>query len=292
VLLIEDDAQAAELLYTQLTHAGYRVEVAESGEAGIESAVNRPPDAIVLDVALPGIDGFEVIRLLKADARLVDIPVFFATIIDERQAGLALGASDYFVKPVDQAALLGALARTIAARPQPRVLVVDHDDAVRRAVEEGLRAGGADVVACADGRDGLALSRSGNFDLIVCDMRASELDGFSLLAAIEQDPATRHTPVLGLSAATGAELAPGDAAPLVATAMAGGVVAEAMAGGVGWESLAPLLGMRTAPRHTTSPTFTPTSPPLASTPPAPAPAESAAEPFASGSGPASPKDDK
>jgi signal transduction histidine kinase/CheY-like chemotaxis protein len=242
VLLIEDDAQAAELLRTQLSTAGYRVDVASSGEAGLVAAAQHPPDAILLDVALPGMDGWEVIRRLKADPRLADIPVFFASIIDERQAGLALGATDYFVKPVDQAALLGALARNVARRPMPRVLVVDHDDAVRKAIEEGLRAGGADVVACANGPDGLARSREGNFDLIVCDMQSPEVDGFSLLAAIEQDPATRHTPVLGLTAAAGAERDAEDAVPLVATAMAGGVVAEAMAGGAGWETLAPLLG--------------------------------------------------
>ncbi|MEU8610828.1 response regulator [Actinoplanes sp. NPDC048791] len=242
VLLIEDDPQSAELLSTQLVSAGYHVEVAGTGEAGLTAAGAHPPDAIVLDVALPGIDGFEVIRRLKADPRLAEIPVFFATIIDERQAGLALGADDYFVKPVDQAALLGALARKIAHRPVPRVLVVDHDDEVRKAIEDGLRAGGADVVACADGRDGLALSRESHFDLIVCDMQSPEVDGFSMLAAIEQDPATRHTPVLGLTAAAGQLREPGDAAPLVATAMAGGVVATAMAGGAGWEALAPLLG--------------------------------------------------
>jgi signal transduction histidine kinase/DNA-binding response OmpR family regulator len=242
VLLVEDDPQSAELLTTQLVTAGYHVEVAGTGEAGLTAAGAHPPDAIVLDVALPGIDGFEVIRRLKADKRLADIPVFFATIIDERQAGLALGADDYFVKPVDQAALLGALARKIAHRPVPRVLVVDHDDDVRKAIEDGLRAGGADVVACADGRDGLALSREGHFDLIVCDMQSPEVDGFSMLAAIEKDPATRHTPVLGLTAAAGLTREPGDAAPLVATAMAGGVVATAMAGGAGWETLAPLLG--------------------------------------------------
>ena len=246
VLLIEDDPQAAELLSTQLITAGYHVDVAGTGEAGLTAAGAHPPDAIVLDVALPGIDGFEVIRRLKADPRLAEIPVFFATIIDERPAGLALGADDYFVKPVDQAALLGALARKIAHRPVPRVLVVDHDDAIRQAIEDGLRAGGADVVACADGRDGLALSRESHFDLIVCDMQSPEVDGFSMLAAIEQDPATRHTPVLGLTSANGAERDPGDAAPLVATAMAGGVLATAMAGGAGWETLAPLLGGATA----------------------------------------------
>jgi CheY-like chemotaxis protein len=246
VLLIEDDPQSAELLTAQLAHAGYAVDVASTGEAGLSSAGVRPPDAIVLDVTLPGIDGWEVIRRLKADDRLADIPVFFASIVDERQAGLSLGADDYFVKPVDQAALLGALARAVAARPSPRVLVVDHDDAVRRVIEEGLRAGGADVVSCADGRDGLALSRQGHFDLIVCDMQATDGDGFSLLAEMEHDPSTRHTPVLGLTAAAGAD--PSDALPLVATAMAGGVLAEAMAGGAGWEALAPLLGGRPAPR--------------------------------------------
>ncbi|GID95390.1 response regulator [Amorphoplanes digitatis] len=241
VLLVEDDPQSAELLSTQLVGAGYHVDVAGTGEAGLIAAGAHPPDAIVLDVHLPGIDGFEVIRRLKADPRLAPIPVFFATIIDERQAGLALGAHDYFVKPVDQAALLGALAKVTAHRPTPRVLVVDHDDEVRQAIEQGLRAGGADVVAVADGRNGLALSREGHFDLIVCDMQSPEVDGFNLLAAIEQDPATRHTPVLGLTAAAGGVRAPGDAGPLVATAMAGGVVATAMAGGAGWETLAPLL---------------------------------------------------
>lgn len=237
VLLVEDDPQAAELMRTQLENAGYRVEVAGSGEAGLTAAGAHPPDAIVLDVALPGMDGFEVLRRLKADERLSGIPVFFATIIDERQAGLALGADDYFVKPVDQAALLSALARTIACRPVPRVLVVDHDDAIRQAIEDGLRAGGADVVAVADGRDGLAMSREGHFDLIVCDMQAREVDGFSMLAALEQDPATRQTPVLGLTPAAGD-------ASRVATALAGGVVATAMAGGAGSDKLAPLLGVR------------------------------------------------
>lgn len=242
VLLVEDDPHSAELMQTQLSNAGYRVEVAGTGESGLAVARAHRPDAIVLDVELPGISGWEVIRRLKADAALSCVPVFFASILDEAPAGLALGAHDYFIKPVDQPALLSALSNAIAARPAPRVLVVDHDDAVRQAIEDGLRAGGADVVSCADGRDGLARSRAESFDLIVCDMQSPSEDGFSLLAAIEQDPAQRHTPVLGLSSAALAERAPGDTAPLIATAMAGGVVAEAMAGGAGWNSLAPLLG--------------------------------------------------
>jgi signal transduction histidine kinase/CheY-like chemotaxis protein len=247
VLLIEDDPQSAVLLSTQLTAAGYRVDVADSGEHGLTAAGVHPPEAIVLDVTLPGIDGWEVIRRLKADPRLAGIPVFFASILDERQAGLALGARDYFVKPVDQVALLGALAQTLADRSSPRVLVVEDDDQVRAAIEAGLRAGGADVVACAESRDGLERSRAEHFDLIVCDMQTTDVDGFSLMAAMAGDSA--HTPVLGITAAAGVD--PADAAPLVATAMAGGVLAEAMAGGAGWETLAPLLGRRPQARKDT-----------------------------------------
>jgi signal transduction histidine kinase/DNA-binding response OmpR family regulator len=243
VLLIEDDPQSAELMRTQLGNAGYRVDVAGTGESGLALAREHRPDAVVLDVTLPGIDGWEVLRRFKADHRLAGIPVFFASILDEAPAGIALGAHDWFVKPVDQPMLLSALANAVAARPTPRVLLVDHDDEVRDAVERGLRAGGADVVACADGRDGLARSRNEEFDLIVCDMQSPEEDGFSLLAAIEQDPSGRHTPVLGLSAAA---LASGEAAPLIATAMAGGVVAEALAG---IESRPPRLSPHPAARR-------------------------------------------
>jgi CheY-like chemotaxis protein len=253
VLLIEDDPRAAELMQTQLSGAGYRVIVAGDGETGLATARAEAPDAIVLDVALPDIDGWEVIRRIKGDELLAGIPVFFASMLDDPEAGLALGAKDYFVKPVDPSRLLGALASAIVAHPAPRVLVVDHDDAVRHAIEDGLRAGGADVVACADGREGLAMSRNGEFDLIVCDMQSPEVDGFSLLAAMEQDPATRHTPVLGLSAASLADRSHGTAATLVATAMAGGVVADAMAGGPGWDALAPLLSPHPRPTPPAAP---------------------------------------
>jgi CheY-like chemotaxis protein len=203
VLLVEDDPHSADLMRTQLNSAGYRVDVAADGTSGLSAARAHTPDVIILDVALPDIDGWEVIRQIKADQRLADVPVFFASILDDAQAGLALGAQDYFVKPVDSSRLLAALASAVAARATPRVLVVDHDDDIRHVIEDGLRAGGADVVAVAEGRDGLAETRAGHFDLIICDMHAPDADGFDLLDAIAKEPDARNTPVLGVSAATG-----------------------------------------------------------------------------------------
>ncbi|WP_343871514.1 hybrid sensor histidine kinase/response regulator [Dactylosporangium roseum] len=203
VLIVDDDASAAELLLTYLAAAGYQVRVAKSGEEGLTAAHEWQPDAILLDVIMPGLDGWDVIRELKRDETLRDIPVFFATIIDDRKAGLSLGAADFFVKPVDHDALLAQLARHIApmAGDDPAsVLVVDRDDHTRAVVERQLRDSGIDVVTCDDGPQGLRLSRDRRFDLIVCDLQMPDVDGFALLAGLDVNPATRGIPVLALTA--------------------------------------------------------------------------------------------
>lgn len=202
VLIIDDDARAAELLMTYLAAAGYQVRVAPGGEEGLAAARTWHPDAILLDVIMPGLDGWDVIRELKHEDALRGIPVFFATIVDDRKAGMSLGATDFFVKPVDHGLLLAQLARHVApsgSAGTASVLVVDRDDRTRHVVEQYLRDGGIDVVTCDDGQEGLRLSRDRRFDLIICDLRMADVDGFALLASLEGDPATRGIPVLALT---------------------------------------------------------------------------------------------
>ncbi|MFC4998762.1 response regulator [Dactylosporangium cerinum] len=201
VLIIDDDARAAELLMTYLAAAGYQVRVAPGGEEGLTAARAWVPDAILLDVVMPGLDGWDVIRELKHEDSLRGIPVFFATIIDDRKAGMSLGATDFFVKPVDHDLLLAQLARHVvpAGNEAASVLVVDRDDQTRQVVEQHLRDGGIDVVTCDDGPEGLRLSRDRRFDLIICDLQMADVDGFALLAGLEGDPATRGIPVLALT---------------------------------------------------------------------------------------------
>lgn len=203
VLIVDDDARAAQLLQTYLATAGYQVRVAPGGKEGLEVARVWVPDAILLDVMMPGLDGWDVIRELKQEESLRGIPVFFATIIDDRKVGMSLGATDFFVKPVDHDLLLAQLARHVVpahgAEPAS-VLVVDRDDQTRHVVEQHLRDGGIDVVTCDDGPEGLRLSRDRRFDLIICDLQMADVDGFALLAGLEGDPATRGIPVLALTA--------------------------------------------------------------------------------------------
>jgi signal transduction histidine kinase/ActR/RegA family two-component response regulator len=145
VLLIEDDVRSAELVRTYLVDAGYEVEVADTGEAGIAAARRQPPDAVLLDVVLPGMHGWEVLRRMKADPALAPLPVFLVTVVDERRVGYALGADEYFVKPVDHGHLLGALARHVSspdARESASVRVVEPDDEAADRVERSLWASG------------------------------------------------------------------------------------------------------------------------------------------------------
>ena len=109
LLVIDDDPAACELMQRVCTREGFEVVTAASGEEGLRLARDRRPSLITLDVLMPGIDGWTVLKALKEDAELSKIPVIMISISDEKARGLALGAADYLVKPVDRDSLAGAL---------------------------------------------------------------------------------------------------------------------------------------------------------------------------------------
>ena len=112
VLVVEDDPHSAELLSVYLEGAGYKIAVARDGVEGLELARRLRPRAVVLDILLPRIDGWDLLGRLKADAATAESPVIVVSMLDERSKGLALGAVEYLVKPVGRDELLDALERT------------------------------------------------------------------------------------------------------------------------------------------------------------------------------------
>ena len=204
VLVIEDDAAAALLLRTHLERAGYLVTVAATGEDGLAAARSCQPDLILLDLILPGIDGRRVLQQLKDDPQLRHIPVAIISVADDQEVGMALGAVDYFVKPVNHDALLGWLVHHSLIPPlsgrTTNVLVIDDDPATLAVFGQTLQRHGIRVVEVTNGLDGLRLARAHTFDLIICDLLMPGLDGFTVIAALHDDPATRNVPVLVLTA--------------------------------------------------------------------------------------------
>ena len=197
VLIIEDDASAVRLLREYLEPVGYEVQIATDGEGGLAAARKAPPAAIILDILLPGIDGWEVLRQMRSDDRLRDVPVVILTVVDEREVGLALGAVDYLVKPVSREALLSCLARHVSATGRRlKVLAVDDDPSALALIRTALEPEGFDVVASGGGRDAVARASDVRPDVVICDLIMPDVDGFEVVATLKGDPRTASVPIL------------------------------------------------------------------------------------------------
>jgi len=197
VLVIDDDPSVRDLVARYLAKEGYRALLAADGETGLQLARDARPDAITLDVMMPQTDGWEVLRRLKADPDVGDIPVVMLSIIDNTGLGFALGATEYLTKPVDRASLIGALAPFLN---HGRVLVVDDDPDQRNLMARTLGRAGWDVVEAEDGAAALRWLEDNVPDVIVLDLLMPGVDGFAVVEAVRQRPAWRDVPVVVLTA--------------------------------------------------------------------------------------------
>jgi signal transduction histidine kinase len=119
VVVVEDDTNAGELLRLHLRAGGLHPVLTRTGEEGLALVRTARPAAVVLDIQLPGMDGWQVLEAMQADAATQDIPVVVVSVLADRGRGLSLGAADYLVKPVPRARLLHAFER-LDLLPAPR----------------------------------------------------------------------------------------------------------------------------------------------------------------------------
>ena len=200
VLVIDDDAESRDIVERLLRQDGFEVVSADTGEEGLRLAHALEPAVITLDVMMPGMDGWAVLRALKADPTLRDVPVVMLTMLDDRSKGYSLGATDYLVKPVDREALRGIVSSYYAAEEHCSVLLVDDDLAVRETVSSALCATGWEVTEAENGR--VALDRMATFQptLILLDLMMPVMDGFDFLIELHANPDWREIPVIVLTA--------------------------------------------------------------------------------------------
>jgi signal transduction histidine kinase/CheY-like chemotaxis protein len=200
ILVVEDDPAAAELISRQLVDAGYRTELARTGTEALEKARRLHPAAITLDIILPEVDGWEVITRLKSDEATSEIPVVVVSVVDNPELGMALGAMDYFVKPVDGKELVTRLNRFHLDKAEIRVLVVDDQAANRSWLTKTLEPAGFTVVPASGGREAIELARTIKPDFVLLDLMMPEVTGFDVVEALRADEATREVPIMVLTA--------------------------------------------------------------------------------------------
>jgi PAS domain S-box-containing protein len=179
VLVIDDNPTVRELLKRYLNKEGYQVETASGGEEGLRLAGELHPDAITLDVLMPGMDGWSVLTALKANPQLADIPVIMLTIVDDKNMGYRLGASEYFTKPIDRNRLVAVLQRY--THHPSRVLIIEDDAATREMLRRMLEKEGWIVTEAENGRVAMERIAETQPAFILLDLMMPEMDGFEFV---------------------------------------------------------------------------------------------------------------
>lgn len=192
VLVVDDDPLIQQLVTGQLAPAGFKVVVAEDGIAALKRARELKPQAILLDIHLPKLDGWSVLSQLKSEPGLAGIPVILISVEEQRARGFSLGACEYLVKPVEPERLVEVVQRSLGQTPGTatgvgEVLVVDDDAATRELVSRNLRRAGFSTAEARNGEDALLKARVSPPSLVVLDLMMPNLDGFEVLRRLRAE---------------------------------------------------------------------------------------------------------
>jgi CheY-like chemotaxis protein/signal transduction histidine kinase/CHASE3 domain sensor protein len=193
ILVVEDDPAFARILADMVHRKGHRVLTAADGESGLALAKRYRPTGILLDVMLPGMDGWAVIERLKGDAATRHIPVHFISATDDATRGLELGAVGFLTKPVSRESIATAFDRMLhfAEGRTRHLLVVDDDADARTAVRTLLKDDSVIIEEAASGEEALAKTSHTVFDCIVLDLGLPGMSGIEFLEHLSRGG---HTP--------------------------------------------------------------------------------------------------
>ncbi|MDB5645380.1 response regulator [Methylobacterium sp.] len=200
VLIIDDDAATRDLLARFLEKDGFTVATARDGREGVERARELKPRVILLDVTMPRMDGWSVLRTLRADPDLGATPIIMVTVLDEQNLAFSLGATDYLQKPIEWNQLKSAMERFKPSEHKGPVLIIDDDPDARERMAAMLTREGWRVASAENGVAGLEATAAKKPCLILLDLMMPEMDGFGFLRALRERDEWRDIPVVVLTA--------------------------------------------------------------------------------------------
>jgi len=195
-LVVDDEVPARELLASYLD-AEYRIALAESGPEAVKKAQQLQPDAITLDVLMPGGNGFETLVALRKTPETANIPIIIVSILDQKQVGFALGAADYLIKPIRKQILLETIRKHVSkpADDDSALLLVDDDPRTLELLSETLRTAGYETQSVQNGARALEVLSSKFVGGVLLDLLMPGMDGFSVIRHIRQEPTLKDLPI-------------------------------------------------------------------------------------------------
>jgi signal transduction histidine kinase/CheY-like chemotaxis protein len=207
-LVVDDEAEICRLIGEHLSQLGFDVITAHDGLKALELARERLPDLVTLDIQIPLLDGWHVLRDLKAAAATKSIPVVLVTVQDNLTKGFTLGAADFLGKPIDFDHFEAVVSRFRPTPNEGSILVVDDELELRQSLAVELANRGWRVVDAADGIEAFERLRAGfRPDVVLLDLLMPRMNGFEFAREVRNDPAFRDIPIIVL---TGQQLTPAD----------------------------------------------------------------------------------
>jgi signal transduction histidine kinase/DNA-binding response OmpR family regulator len=202
ILIVDDDTIARDLMSRFLTREGFRVVACDRGNKVLSLAKQHRPIAITLDVLMDDTNGWDVLAALKADPEVADIPVIMVSIIDDKNRGYALGATDYLTKPVHPEQLKKILKKFRPEGSPGLALIIEDDAPSRQLLHRLLDRDGWKVEEAANAIIGLEKVAQGIPSLILLDLMMPEMDGFEFVSRLRANEQYRLIPIIVLTAMT------------------------------------------------------------------------------------------
>jgi CheY-like chemotaxis protein/signal transduction histidine kinase/HAMP domain-containing protein len=198
ILIVEDDVDFAKILLDMAREKGFKGIVALRGDTGLAFAHEYKPDAILLDIQLPVLDGWMVLERLKSHYGTRHIPVHILSASDMQHRGLTLGAMAYLEKPVSKEVLDEAFEHItdFIDRSVRSLLIVEDDETQRSSMIELIGEDDVDTVAVGSAEEALEQLHSKAFDCMVLDLGLPDMTGFDLLEKVKGEPELRNLPII------------------------------------------------------------------------------------------------
>lgn len=195
VLVVEDDRSAVVAYDQTLAMAGFQVVPVRTPQEARAALARVRPLAILLDVMLEGEDTWQFLAEVKREPSTTDIPVLVCTVVNRESRARALGADEFWLKPVDEDQLIRKL-QSLVSRRGPRVLVVDDDPTARYLIYKYLADTRYELIEAGTGREAVELAQTQRPDVILLDFVVEEVTAFDVIDELKADPRTRAIPVI------------------------------------------------------------------------------------------------
>ena len=198
ILIMEDDPAFSKVLLDFVKQRNYKGIIASQGNTGLSYARHHKPDAILLDMKLPVMDGEDVLKILKKDPELRHIPVQVISGYDKRKEGMELGAFDFIQKPIDKDDLKVAFDKIedFISKKLKKLLVVEDNENQNKAIRELIGNGDVKSYSAYSGKEAIEMMNNDHFDCVIVDLMLPDMTGFELLEEIKTNDKFKKVPIV------------------------------------------------------------------------------------------------